>query len=101
MTIVTIMVPPLFSLSKAHLAPFLPSHPLTAHPGHTPDKPFGTVSAAAWGSASILPISWAYIKLMGEEGLKIASQVKLRVSSHTAHIYMYMLCDLPISINLC
>ena len=36
---------------------------------------FGTVSAAAWGSASILPISWAYIKLMGPVGLRRASEV--------------------------
>ena len=44
---------------------------------HPPPLPvsLGTVSAAAWGSASILPISWAYIKLMGPQGLRSASEV--------------------------
>ena len=40
-------------------------------------KPFGVVSAAPYGSAAILPISWAYIKMMGARGLKRATQVKL------------------------
>ena len=65
---------------KAHLAPYLPSHPIakcTLGRGIA-DKSFGTVSAAAWGSASILPISWAYIKLMGPQGLKRASEVRTR-----------------------
>ena len=61
--------------SKAHLAPYLPTHPITPQDGVTSDKSFGTVSAAMWGSASILPISWAYVKLMGPEGLKSASEV--------------------------
>ncbi|XP_019857871.1 PREDICTED: glycine dehydrogenase (decarboxylating), mitochondrial-like, partial [Amphimedon queenslandica] len=43
---------------KAHLAPYLPGHPVT---GPNPLKSFGTVSSAAWGSASIIPVSWAYI----------------------------------------
>lgn len=48
---------------KAHLAPFLPGHPLIATGGENAIAP---VSGAPWGSASILPISWAYIKMMGE-----------------------------------
>ena len=51
---------------KSHLAPFLPSHPVVATGGSSimgrSAKPFGVVSAAPYGSAAILPISWAYIK---------------------------------------
>jgi glycine dehydrogenase len=50
---------------KAHLAPFLPGHPLIATGGK---KAIAPVSGAPWGSASILPISWAYIKMMGKPG---------------------------------
>jgi glycine dehydrogenase len=55
----------------AHLVPFLPGHPVAGLPGG------GPVSAAPWGSASILPISWAYIALMGPDGLKKATQVAI------------------------
>ena len=48
---------------KSHLAPFLPGHPLVATGG---EKAIAPVSGAPWGSASILPISWAYVKMMGE-----------------------------------
>ena len=48
---------------KSHLAPFLPGHPLVATGG---EKAIAPVSGAPWGSASILPISWAYIKMMGK-----------------------------------
>jgi glycine dehydrogenase len=48
---------------KSHLAPYLPGHPLVATGG---EKGIAPVSAAPWGSASILPISWAYVKMMGE-----------------------------------
>ena len=64
---------------KAHLAPFLPSHPVIATGSATymgkQAQPFGVVSAAPYGSAAILPISWAYIKMMGSRGLKRATQV--------------------------
>lgn len=50
---------------KAHLAPFLPNHPLDATAG--PASGPGPISGAPFGSASILPISWAYIRLMGEK----------------------------------
>jgi len=66
---------------KAHLAPFLPSHPVIATGSEVTmgkgAKPFGVVSAAPFGSAAILPISWAYIKMMGSEGLKRATQVAI------------------------
>lgn len=48
---------------KAHLAPFLPSHPVVNPLGDTGNKSFGVVSAAPFGSSAILPISWAYIKV--------------------------------------
>ena len=60
---------------KAHLAPFLPSHPLRPEAG--PSTGIGPVAAAPWGSAGILPISYAYIRLMGGEGLKVATAVAI------------------------
>jgi glycine dehydrogenase len=51
---------------KAHLKPFLPGHPLVATGG---EKAIAPVSGAPWGSASILPISWAYIKMMGKPSI--------------------------------
>jgi glycine dehydrogenase len=58
----------------AHLVPFLPGHPLAAVNGR---QGIGPVSAAPWGSAGILPISWMYIRMMGGEGLRHASLVAL------------------------
>ncbi|UCH75499.1 MAG: aminomethyl-transferring glycine dehydrogenase, partial [Rhodospirillales bacterium] len=53
-----------------HLAPFLPDHPVVQgiNPAARGGETIGAVSAAPWGSASILPISWAYIRLMGAAG---------------------------------
>ena len=51
---------------KKHLAPFLPTHPVVA-PYSAEPQSFGTVSAAPYGSSAILPISWAYIKMMGSK----------------------------------
>jgi glycine dehydrogenase len=56
---------------RAHLAPFLPNHPLQPLAG--PATGVGPVSAAPWGSASILPISWAYVRMMGADGLRRAT----------------------------
>ena len=58
-----------------HLAPFLPDHPVVegVNPAEGDAGTVGTVSAAPWGSAGILPISWAYIAMMGAEGLKRAT----------------------------
>ncbi len=63
----------------AHLVPFLPGHPLSGSSaaGSGSDQAIGPVSAAPWGSASILPISWMYIRMMGGAGLRTASQVAL------------------------
>ena len=60
----------------AHLAPFLPGHPL-APVGGGEGTAIGPISAAPWGSAGILPISWMYIRMMGGPGLRTASQVAL------------------------
>jgi len=65
----------------AHLAPFLPRHPVVATGG---DRAIGAVSAAPWGSASILLISWTYIRLMGAEGLKRATQVAILNANYIA-----------------
>ncbi len=65
----------------SHLAPFRPGHPVTGLGG---PKALGTVSAAPYGSASILPISWAYIALMGAEGLRKASQVAILNANYMA-----------------
>lgn len=59
---------------KSHLAPFLPGHPLIQTGG---DKAIHPVSEAPWGSASILPISWAYIKMMGGLGLTHSTKITL------------------------
>ncbi len=64
-----------------HLAPYLPGHPLAA----ANSQPVGPVSAAPWGSASILPISFAYIAMMGEGGLKRATQVAILGANYIAH----------------
>ena len=58
-----------------HLKNFLPSHTVVKESG--PSEGMGAVSAAPWGSSSILSISWMYIKMMGFEGLKKASQVAI------------------------
>jgi glycine dehydrogenase len=62
-----------------HLAPFLPGHPLREG-----SKGPGAVSAAPWGSASILPIPWVYIALMGAEGLTKATQVAILNANYMA-----------------
>ncbi len=70
-------------ISKAHLAPFLPNHPMDALAG--PATGPGPISAAPLGSASILPISWAYIRLMGGEGLTHATEVAILNANYMAH----------------
>merc|ERR1719474_2654101 len=74
---------------KAHLAPFLPSHPVIATGSASymgkQAQPFGVVSAAPYGSAAILPISWAYIKMMGSRGLKRATQVAILNANYMSH----------------
>jgi glycine dehydrogenase len=66
----------------AHLAPHLPGHPVVPQDGRTT---LGAVSAAPWGSASILPISWVYIKMMGGEGLALATKIAILSANYVAH----------------
>lgn len=66
---------------KNHLAPFLPSHPVIPMGGK---QGIGPISAAPFGSASILPISWAYIRMMGGSGLKKASEVAILNANYMA-----------------
>ena len=74
---------------RAHLAPFLPSHPLRPDAGPAgrgyPDGGMGPVSGAPWGSAGILPIPWMYIRMMGEEGLREATGVAILSANYIAH----------------
>lgn len=67
---------------KAHLAPFVPNHVVTPLPGV--DEKAGAVAATAYGSASILPISWAYIKMMGGRGMKRATQLAILNANYIA-----------------
>ncbi len=67
---------------RSHLRPFLPNHPL--QPAAGPATGPGPVSAAPWGSAGILPISWAYIRLMGPDGLRQATQVAILNANYIA-----------------
>ena len=67
---------------KKHLEKFLPSHPIIRDCG--PATGIGPVSAAPWGSSSILSISWMYIKMMGSEGLKLATQNAILNANYVA-----------------
>ena len=77
----------------AHLVPFLPRHPLAGLPaadaaGLGTERPefgsSGAVAAAPWGSASILPISWAYVRMMGEHGLRTATLTAIASANYIA-----------------
>jgi glycine dehydrogenase len=67
---------------REHLAPYLPNHPLVASAG--PVSSYGPVSAAPFGSAGVLPISWAFIALMGADGLRLASQTAILAANYVA-----------------
>ncbi len=67
---------------RSHLAPYLPNHPLAPEAG--PVTGIGPVSGAPYGSASILPISWAYVRLMGGAGLTRATQVAILSANYIA-----------------
>ncbi|WP_243837883.1 aminomethyl-transferring glycine dehydrogenase [Cumulibacter soli] len=67
---------------REHLAPYLPNHPLIAEAG--PLTGPGPVSAAPWGSAGILPISWAYIRMMGADGLRRATEAAVLNANYIA-----------------
>ncbi|MCL1692739.1 MAG: aminomethyl-transferring glycine dehydrogenase, partial [Actinomycetia bacterium] len=68
---------------KAHLAPFLPGHPLIPDmPGH--EDGIGAVASAPWGSAGVLAISWAYIAMMGASGLRSATETAILNANYVA-----------------
>lgn len=67
-----------------HLTPFLPDHPVVSCNRGGSD-PLGTVSAAPWGSPLILPISWAYMRLLGDYGLKRSTKVAILNANYIAH----------------
>ena len=64
-----------------HLAPFLPTHPVIPTGG---ENGIGAIAAAPWGSPSILPISYAYIAMMGQEGLRRATEVAILNANYIA-----------------
>nr|WP_082914513.1 aminomethyl-transferring glycine dehydrogenase [Microbacterium sp. H83] len=72
--------------AKAHLAPHLPSHPLAQRAEHAGGFVFegGPVSAAPYGSAGILPISWAYVRMMGADGLRDATAAAVLSANYIA-----------------
>ena len=80
---------------KSHLAPFLPGHPLVSVSKDKSSSNTAPISGAPWGSAGILPISWAYIKMMGSRGLTHATKITLlnanyilsRLKSHYPILY--------------
>jgi glycine dehydrogenase len=67
---------------REHLAPYLPNHPL--QPAAGPATGVGPISAAPWGSASILPISWAYVRMMGAAGLRRATMTAVAAANYVA-----------------
>ena len=72
--------------ARQHLAPYLPDHPVVqgVNPAAGSEGTIGTVSAAPWGSAGVLPISWAYISMMGGPGLRRATQVAVLNANYIA-----------------
>nr|XP_022910008.1 glycine dehydrogenase (decarboxylating), mitochondrial [Onthophagus taurus] len=84
---------------KSHLAPFLPGHPVV-NPLGDGSKNYSVVSAAPYGSSAILPISWAYIKMMGAKGLRKATQVAILNANYMSTIlepYYHTLFKSPTS----
>jgi glycine dehydrogenase len=71
----------------AHLAPYLPDHPVVdgVNPAAAASGTIGAISAAPWGSSCILPISWAYITMMGAAGLRRATEVAILNANYVAH----------------
>src|SRR5690606_3141245 len=67
---------------KSHLSPFLPSNAL--NPPEGTELANGSISAAPWGSASILPISWMYIRMMGNQGVRLATEYAILNANYIA-----------------
>jgi glycine dehydrogenase len=70
--------------ARAHLAPYLPGSPLRRDGDGGPGDGAGPVAAAPFGSAGILPISWAYIKMMGADGLRAATGTAILAANYVA-----------------
>ncbi|GAB6858590.1 aminomethyl-transferring glycine dehydrogenase [Microbacterium xylanilyticum] len=72
--------------AKAHLAPYLPGHPQAQRAAHAGGYVFegGPVSAAPYGSAGVLPISWAYVRMMGADGLRDATAAAVLAANYVA-----------------
>jgi glycine dehydrogenase len=70
---------------RAHLAPYLPGRPVPGQPVPGQPSASGPVAAAPYGSAGILPISWAYIAMMGADGLRRATQTAILSANYVAH----------------
>jgi len=70
--------------AKAHLAPFLPGHPMAQRDFFGDRVEYPVISAAPYGSPSILPISWAYVRMMGAEGLKAATGAAVLAANYVA-----------------
>ncbi len=74
-----------------HLAPFLPGHPVMPSSGEGHNvvvKSHGSVSAAPYGSAAILPISWMYIKMLGSRGLREATGMAILNANYMAKVFL-------------
>ncbi|WP_027947265.1 aminomethyl-transferring glycine dehydrogenase [Amycolatopsis taiwanensis] len=69
---------------RAHLAPYLPGHPQPLQATDGTDGPVGPIASAPFGSASILPISWAYVRMMSGAGLTRATQVAVLAANYVA-----------------
>lgn len=71
---------------NAHLAPYVPDHPVIegVNPAEGDAGTVGTIAAAPWGSASILPISWSYIAMLGAEGLRRSTEVAILSANYIA-----------------
>lgn len=67
---------------RSHLAPFLPNHPLNQEAG--PETGIGPISGAPFGSAGILPIPYAYVRLMGADGLRDATKIAILSANYVA-----------------
>ncbi len=67
----------------AHLVPFLPNSPIVSGVGG--EQSYGAVSSAPWGSAGVMPISYAYIAMMGDWGLTVATQIAILNANYIAH----------------
>ncbi len=67
---------------REHLAPYLPNHPLVSAAG--PASSYGPVSSGPYGSAGVLPITWAFIALMGADGLRLAAQSAILAANYVA-----------------